>query len=190
MSYIRTPEIREKNRQAVLGRKAPLEQLENQRLGGLRRWSNPDEHERMRGIHRARTDGSWIVANRAAHTPEAKAKRSATMTEENKRRWADPDYKQRVVTKIRSMTHPNKAEVRLAEQLGPTWKFVGNGELIINGKCPDFQSLINPTQLLELFGDYWHRGEDPQARINEFVPFGYQVAVVWEHDIEVLQFPS
>ena len=183
-TYIRTPAIREKNRRASIGVK-PSEESKAKRSDAMRAvWADPEYKERLSLIHQGH---DMVAVTRAAHTPEAKAKRSATMTKENKRRWADPAYKTRVVKAIRSVESPNKAKKFLAEILGDYWIFVGNGALIINGKCPDFQSRTNPNQLLELFGDYWHAGEDPRDRITEFTPYGYSVAVLWEHDLEELQ---
>ncbi len=80
---------------------------------------------------------------------------------------------------------PNKAELRLLEILqgeDPAWRYVGDGALIIDGKCPDFYD--GDHGLMELFGDYWHRGEDPQERIDFFAERGYECRVVWEREIQ------
>ena len=37
---------------------------------------------------------------------------------------------------------------------------------------------------MEFFGDYWHRGEDPQERINLFSRYGYKCLVIWEHELK------
>ncbi|KKN11526.1 hypothetical protein LCGC14_1025710 [marine sediment metagenome] len=182
-TYIRTPATREKNRRASLGVKQSAESNAKRGITMRAVWADPEYKERLSLIHQGH---DMVAVTRASHTPEAQAKRSATMTKENKRRWADPAYKARVVKAIRSVERPNKAEKLLAEILGDAWNFVGNGDLIINGKCPDFQSRTNPNQLLELFGDYWHAGEDPRDRIKEFTPYGYSVAVLWEHDLRRL----
>jgi len=181
--YIRTPEIREKNRQGLLGHRPSAETRMKHGITMRSVWADPDYRARLSAVHKGR---DMAAITRAAHTPEARAKRSATMIAENKRRWADPRYKERVVKAMRSVERPNKAERLLTKILGDTWSFVGNGDLIINGKCPDFQSRTNQMQLLELFGDYWHAGEDPQDRIQEFAPYGYHVAVLWEHDLRRL----
>lgn len=39
-------------------------------------------------------------------------------------------------------------------------------------------------KLIELFGDYWHKGEDPQDRINIFKKFGYDTLVIWESELK------
>lgn len=70
------------------------------------------------------------------------------------------------------------------DQLFPgDWKFVGDGQLIIAGKCPDFVNVNGQKKIIELFGDYWHKGQNPKARIAVFKPFGYKTLVVWEHEL-------
>jgi hypothetical protein len=34
-----------------------------------------------------------------------------------------------------------------------------------------------------LFGDYWHRNDNPQNRIDIFKPYGYSTLVIWEHEL-------
>ena len=69
----------------------------------------------------------------------------------------------------------NKAEKYLElilENLYPgEWKFVGDGQVRISGKCPDFININGEKKIIELFGDYWHQGQDPQNRIDIFTPF-------------------
>jgi len=38
-------------------------------------------------------------------------------------------------------------------------------------------------QLIELYGDYWHRDDDPQERINIFRGFGFSTLVIWEREL-------
>jgi hypothetical protein len=82
---------------------------------------------------------------------------------------------------------PNKTEKKLEEILSSLfpneWKFVGCGEVIIAGKCPDFINVNGQKKIIELYGDYWHRNDDPQDRINLFKPFGYDTLVIWEKEL-------
>jgi len=92
---------------------------------------------------------------------------------------------------ISNHAKPNKAEVKLGlilKQISEDWRFVGDGKLIIDGKCPDFWEGGN--RLVELYGDYWHKGQDPQNRIDLFKEQGYETMVIWERelkDIEILK---
>jgi G:T-mismatch repair DNA endonuclease (very short patch repair protein) len=35
-----------------------------------------------------------------------------------------------------------------------------------------------------MFGTYWHRGENPQKRINSFMHFGFATVVIWEYELK------
>ena len=83
--------------------------------------------------------------------------------------------------KARGIT-PNKMELELLITLAPLgWQYVGDGQLIVGGKCPDFWN--GDHKLIELFGDYWHQGENPEIRIQHFRDVGYGCLVIWEHEL-------
>jgi len=82
--------------------------------------------------------------------------------------------------------HPNRPEMALLgllRQVAPVWEFVGDGTLIVGGKSPDFQTNDGSNLLCEMYGDYWHRNDDPQERIDWFAQFGYKTIVVWEREL-------
>jgi len=102
--------------------------------------------------------------------------------------WKNPEF---VAKQMKSRgVKPNKLETIFENFLNSIqpreWKFVGDGQLIIGGKCPDFANINGQKKLIEVFGDYWHRGQDPQNRIDTFKKFGYNTLVIWEHDIKNL----
>lgn len=86
---------------------------------------------------------------------------------------------------------PNKPEsviLSILDSMYPgQWKFVGDGQLIIAGKCPDFVNVNGQKKIIELFGDYWHRGQNPEDRAAIFEPFGYETLVVWERELKDIQ---
>jgi len=81
---------------------------------------------------------------------------------------------------------PNKIEQKLdniLQNLFPNeYKYVGDFSFVLGGKNPDFMNVNGQKKLIELFGDYWHKGEDPQIRIDFFKQFGFDTLVVWEHE--------
>ena len=85
---------------------------------------------------------------------------------------------------------PNKLERYfddiLQRKFPSQWKYVGDGQLIIGGKWPDFANINGRKQLIELYGDYWHKGENPQEKIEHFRAFGYETLVIWEHELNDL----
>ncbi len=77
---------------------------------------------------------------------------------------------------------PNKVELLLEELIVDFgFQFVGFNQLIVGGKNPDFWN--GDKKLIELYGDYWHRGQDPQERIDLFKVHGYDCLVVWENEV-------
>jgi very-short-patch-repair endonuclease len=82
---------------------------------------------------------------------------------------------------------PNKIEKTIGNILDTLfpgeYKYVGGGDLIIDRKCPDFVNVNGQKKLIEVYGDYWHRNDNPQDRIDTFAAFGYSTLVLWEHEI-------
>ena len=117
---------------------------------------------------------------------EVRAKRA----EDQKKMWVDEIYRKKQLRSIyigqaRKPTSPELLLLKLLNALYPNeWKYTGDFSFIINGKCPDFTNVNGQKKLIELFGDYWHRGENPQDRIDIFKPFGYETLVIWEHELK------
>jgi predicted DNA-binding protein YlxM (UPF0122 family) len=82
---------------------------------------------------------------------------------------------------------PNKPEttvLTILQNIAPDeWKFVGDGQLYIGCKNPDFANVNGEKQLIEVYGDYWHRGQDPTERITHFKQYGYDTLVIWENEL-------
>lgn len=38
-------------------------------------------------------------------------------------------------------------------------------------------------QFIELYGDYWHKGQDPQERIDFFRQYGFNTLIIWESEL-------
>mgnify|MGYP001586202353 FL=1 len=101
--------------------------------------------------------------------------------------WANKEWAIERSKKLRLAQHimPNNQEKslqNLLELLFPnTWTFIGDGKIPIGGKHPDFYD--NKNAIIELFGDYWHRGENPQNRIDFFKNINYNCIVIWEHEL-------
>jgi len=84
-------------------------------------------------------------------------------------------------------TKPNKPEkllIHLLQENSMPFQYVGNGQVIIDGKCPDFINNNGGKQLLELFGERWHKQEEEQERIDAFAEYGFQTLIIWEHELE------
>jgi len=85
---------------------------------------------------------------------------------------------------------PNKLEKRLIELIernGLPFKYVGNWEFIVGGKCPDFLNTTGKKLLIELFGNYWHTvkaRETVEERVALFRKYGYETLILWEKEMD------
>jgi len=104
---------------------------------------------------------------------------------QSKGRVISPETLMRI--RERSSANPNKLELRVQrwlDKLFPKeWKYVGDFQTFIGGKCPDFMNVNGQKKLIEVFGDYWHQDDDPQKRIDHFSEYGFETLVLWEGGI-------
>jgi hypothetical protein len=140
-------------------------------------WKNPEHRERM--------------AERATERrkdPEFRKRMSKQMIN----RWKNPIFREKILT-INSWT-PNKPE-RIINMLTPeevvyvgnrAWwrklKIKKNGEYIEQSKNPDFK-IKGQNKVIELYGDYWHKNDNPDDLINAYKEVGFDCLVIWESEI-------
>ena len=80
---------------------------------------------------------------------------------------------------------PNNAEMTLFGimcYLGMPYRYTGNGQFLLMGRCPDFVHLTD-RKIIELYGERWHRPEEEQQRIDLFARSDYHVLVVWQREL-------
>ncbi len=154
-------------------------------------WKDDKYRQRAIGAHRGQpawnkgvpwTDEYRANVIAAINKPEVlKIKR-----EKSKLLWQDGSY----VKKLQQAYHrkPNKPEtilLTLLNDLYPNeWKYTGDLSFMINGKNPDFVNCNGKKLVIEMWGDYWHKGEDPKDRAKVFKPFGYETLVIWERELK------
>ena len=80
-------------------------------------------------------------------------------------------------------TNIEKKFMNFCQQYNLPFIYVGNGDLIINGKNPDFIDENNKI-IIEIYGDYWHKNENPQDRIKLFAEYNYSCIVIWECELK------
>ncbi len=127
--------------------------------------------------------------NSEAHKGKRASRETEFTTERMKALYRDPQYIKKIANSWN--IKPNKPEkiiLALLENLYPgQWKYTGDFSFVINGKCPDFVNCNGQKKIIELFGDYWHRGQNPEDRAAIFAPFGYMTLVLWEHELKDLK---
>ena len=84
---------------------------------------------------------------------------------------------------------PNKLEqklIGLIQENNLPFKYVGNWQFVLGGKCPDFLNINGRKQLIELFGNYWHTlkaRETVEQRIDHFRQFGFDTLIIWQDEL-------
>lgn len=91
---------------------------------------------------------------------------------------------------------PNGVEsqlIALIDEYRLPFCYVGNGEVVIAGKNPDFIHSQGDKKVIELFGDYWH---SPLLRPNirhtatyeatkrHYEKHGYDCLIIWESELK------
>ena len=88
-----------------------------------------------------------------------------------------------------SRLKPNKTEQRLnnilRSILPKEYKLNVKGNvMILANKIPDFVNINGQKKIIELYGDYWHRNDNPQDRIDLFKQYGWDCLVIWESELK------
>ncbi len=102
--------------------------------------------------------------------------------------WQNPVYVARV-RKGRKGAYklsPNYLEQDFDQATSDELVFVGDSGLwyeLKNGKSknPDFK-VKDVDKIVELWGTYWHRDQDPDEMIALYAEIGIECMVIWEHD--------
>lgn len=124
----------------------------------------------------------FIPWNKGKPWPEEFKKRMS----ESRKAYAknNPEFLKRILT----FRRPNKTEDMLDSWLRiyfpKEFVFVGNGEVIIEGRNPDWISRNGKKQIIELFGERWHEPEEERLRRDIFAKFGYKTLVIWYEELK------
>ena len=58
---------------------------------------------------------------------------------------------------------------------------MGDGELMVGRKCPDFWD--GDKKLVEFYGEHWHKVDNSKERIEYFREYGYETLIVWGKEL-------
>jgi len=99
--------------------------------------------------------------------------------------WANPEYVKAVL--YGRGNRPTKPEEIFNQMTSNTICYVGDGKLwwtLPNGKHknPDFK-VKDQKKVIEIFGDYWHKNDNPQELIDLYKQIGIDCLIIWEKEI-------
>lgn len=116
------------------------------------------------------------------HSKETRMKLSKSM----KLRWKDETYAKNVIRGLHNLpTKPERELDEIPQKIFPLqYEYVGDGKIIIEGKCSDFINVDGQKKIIEMYGDYWHDKSDEIKRKALFNRFGYETLIVWEHELK------
>ncbi len=106
----------------------------------------------------------------------------------NKTLHSEKARKKALLSIHKSPNNPeNELDKLLQLEFANEWKYVGDGQLIIGGKCPDFANINGRKDLIDLFGEYWHKPEEVESRKKYFKNYGYNLLIVWVNELKERQ---
>ena len=182
-----TLETIEKMRAAKLGHNVSEESRNLMRIAKLGTHPTQETIEKMRQSH---------LGIKSSETTKEKLKAIVTLfwsTDRGKERRKEASHamtekNSNLEFRLSQHKKPNKPEIKLQKLLDSEfpneWKYVGDGNFILAGKCPDFVNINGKKAIIELYGSYWHKGQDPNVRINLFSEYGYSTLVLWENQLD------
>lgn len=102
--------------------------------------------------------------------------------------WSDPVMRERMISRARQAwdrrpTHPEVLMNELLTSLfSGKYRYTGDMSFCVGCRNPDFTN-HDDRKLIEVFGDYFHQGEDPSKRIRYFEKHSWKCLVIWEHEL-------
>jgi hypothetical protein len=171
-----TPELREKRRQCLLGRKLPAYWV----AAIKKAQQQPGVREKIRLGHLGRKvslEGRMRMSE-AQRNPATRQKHRENIL----RRYQEGRYGKRPSTPERILKHMLDATfpgLFLYNGAGPV--SIGDSK---RGACiPDFISANGDKAVIEVFGSYWHAPAEPPKKRAWYARRGYRCLVLWDRDI-------
>lgn len=114
--------------------------------------------------------------------------------------WGSPEMSQKMSESAKKRVErdgwlptpsPSKLELDCKVLFEPRgYRHTGDGTFWIRGedgksKNPDFKK-TGSKAVIEVWGDYWHRDQNPQDLIDWYSDNGYSCEIYWEHEVKPL----
>jgi len=114
-----------------------------------------------------------------------------------KERWKNPQYAKKILKSL--FQKPNKLEtklVRIIKKNAFPFRYVGDGQMVIDGKVPDFIATNGSKKIIELFGRPWHDPKNKyhspkieydrteEGRHKFYESHSYELLVIWDDELK------
>jgi len=112
------------------------------------------------------------------------------LSEISRRHMQDPEFKNRVIRATikanrKRPTNPEMKVLEAVEKYSLPYRYNGNNAgFVLAGCCPDFVNINGDKIVIEVWGDYWHRNDNPADRISRFAKYGFGTLILWESHIK------
>ena len=147
----------------------------------MKKW---DEKEK-KGVETKRMNGTLL-----RYSERMKRDNPMRDPEINKKVNQNPEViKKRISSLIRKPNYKEIILIKILREHNLPYKYMGDGQVIIGNKNPDFINIDSKNKLIELFGDYWHtkrartEEETEPGKINYFKKQGYDTLIIWEKEL-------
>lgn len=161
----RDPEKRNRNIEALNTSKAKLRKS----ISSKKCWENPEYRNRV-----------IEATKKGKDTPEVKLK----MSEISKKHWSDPKYVEKILKA--NNRRPTGIENKIINLNIKGLKYTGNGMFWRltekKRRNPDFK-FTGRNKIIEVFGNYWYKGENINEIIREYKNTGLDCIVFWGNEI-------
>jgi G:T-mismatch repair DNA endonuclease (very short patch repair protein) len=148
------------------------------------RWGKQEEHSKASTITRKqwKTNRATMMANQS---------RGAKLRV--KKEGLDKFIERTRKAQRLKPTKPEREMVEILENNNLQFKYVGNGEIIINGRNPDFINTNGKKQVIEIFGSYWHMpllNPNMPDKMTEYstkehyAKYGFDCLVIWDFELK------
>ena len=170
----------------------------------INRYSQPNNKFMLGKKHSKEAKIKMSNSGKGKHREPKTEEWKRKISEAKRKQWADKNsvyntqaFKDKWVSAILNglIKKPTRIEQKIIELLNKNnlpYKYVGNGDLIVHGKNPDFINTNGQKKIIEVFGDYWHnRGDIPFHRTElgtkiVYSKYGFQTLIIWESEFHNL----
>ena len=130
------------------------------------------------------------------HIPWNKNKKMSKETREKIRQaslkeWQRPGFREKMRHLFNhKITSLEQRIIKIIKKYSLSFKYVGKGDLIIHGFCPDFVNVNGKKQLIEVYANYWkikdYGSVNRYKKIREaiFKRYGYETLFIGEKELK------